>query len=90
MPTAGGTQTPTPSLPDSGGEGYPMPTLDSGGFVGGVIWEQSPFQNPDGMVGQPLGVGTPDEVTPLWLLEAAGYEKRCDGSICRGDHLSKI
>ncbi len=57
---AGGVQSPMPSVP--GGmpgldssytptgslEGYPMPTVDNGDFINGVIWEQSGYQDPNG------------------------------------------
>jgi hypothetical protein len=50
--------SPTPSMPGLDGgntgsvDGYPAvdgyPTSDNGGFVDGVIWGKSPFQNPNG------------------------------------------
>ena len=43
MPGLDGSYTPTGSL-----EGYPMPTVDNGDFINGVIWEQSGYQDPNG------------------------------------------
>ncbi len=43
MPGFDGSYTPTGSF-----DGYPMPTVDNGGFINGVIWEQSGYQDPNG------------------------------------------
>ncbi len=51
-PALGGMQSPMPSVGMPGAEPFgsytPMPSVDNGDFIDGVIWEQSGYQDPNG------------------------------------------